>query len=52
MTKPFLTYELQLDKLSTKKKLIINDREKAKQVLKNIGFFRSLVATKHRSLIQ
>lgn len=39
MTKPFLTYELQLDKLSTKKKLIINDREKAKQVLKNIGYF-------------
>lgn len=39
MAKPFLTYDLQLDKLSTKKKLIINDSEKAKQVLKNIGYF-------------
>lgn len=39
MAKPFLTYDLQLDKLSNEKKLVIADIGKAKQILKNIGYF-------------
>lgn len=39
MTKPFLTYDLQLNKLSNEKKLIITDSERAKQILKSVGYF-------------
>ena len=39
MTKPFLTYNSQLYKLTNEKKLIITDREKALQILKDIGYF-------------
>ena len=39
MAKPFLTYDEQIEKLINEKKLIINDSESAKEVLKNIGYF-------------
>lgn len=39
MTKPFLTYEEQLDKLQKEKHLQINDRAAAREILKNIGYF-------------
>jgi abortive infection bacteriophage resistance protein len=39
MTKPFLTYQQQLDKLSKHKNLIINDYVSASQALHNIGYF-------------
>ena len=39
MPKPFLTYDQQLDKLQDEKKLLIHDREVAKEILKNIGYF-------------
>lgn len=39
MAKPFLTYDQQLEKLCNEKKLHIDDREAAKEVLKNIGYF-------------
>lgn len=38
-TKPFLTYDSQLDKLANEKQLIISDYEKALQILKDIGYF-------------
>ena len=39
MSKPFLTYDQQLDKLQNEKKLQIHDRTVAKETLKNIGYF-------------
>ena len=39
MSKPFLTYDQQLDKLQNEKKLQIHDRAAAKEILKNIGYF-------------
>ena len=39
MSKPFLTYDQQLDKLQNEKKLQIHDRTAAKEILKNIGYF-------------
>jgi len=39
MTKLFLTYDQQLDKLINDKKLIITDRDKAREILKDIGYF-------------
>lgn len=39
LTKPFLTYNSQLYKLTNEKKLIITDRVKALQILKDIGYF-------------
>ena len=39
MPKPFLTYDQLLDKLQDEKKLLIHDREVAKEILKNIGYF-------------
>lgn len=39
MTKPFLTYEQQLDKLITEKHLIINHIDFARQKLCDIGYF-------------
>ena len=39
MTKTFLTYNSQLYKLTNEKKLIITDRVKALQILKDIGYF-------------
>lgn len=39
MIKPFLTYEQQLNKLLTEKKLIINNPSLALETLKNIGYF-------------
>ena len=39
MAKPFLTYDQQLDKLINEKKLCITDCEKAKEILKDIGYF-------------
>ena len=38
MSKPFLTYDQQLDKLSNEKNLIIEDRDFAKQQLKKTGY--------------
>ena len=37
--KPFLTYEQQLYKLTSEKNLVINDREYAEKMLKQIGYF-------------
>jgi len=39
MSKPFLTYEQQIQKLTVDKKLIINDTVSAKAALENIGYF-------------
>ncbi len=39
MSKPFLTYDQQLDKLLYEKKLLINDRTAAKELLRSIGYF-------------
>jgi len=39
MTKPFLTYQQQLDKLENEKGLLIPDRNIAEQYLKRIGYF-------------
>ena len=39
MAKPFLTYDQQLDKLINGKKLCITDCEKAKEILRDIGYF-------------
>ena len=39
LSKPFLTYDQQLDKLQNEKKLQIHDRATAKEILKNIGYF-------------
>lgn len=39
MSKPFLTYDQQLDKLQNDKKLQIHNRDAAKELLKNIGYF-------------
>lgn len=39
MTKPFLSFEEQLNKLEKEKALIISDREYAKSVLMRIGYF-------------
>lgn len=39
MSKPFLTYEEQIDKLVMDKFLIVRDREFAKEKLKQIGYF-------------
>lgn len=39
MSKPFLTYEEQVDKLVIEKCLIVRDRELVKEKLKQIGYF-------------
>lgn len=39
MTKPFLTYDEQIDKLVSENQLQIADTEYAKTILKNIGYF-------------
>lgn len=39
MSKPFLSYDQQLDKLINDKKLIIPDQNKAMSILKNVGYF-------------
>jgi abortive infection bacteriophage resistance protein len=39
LTKPFLTYDQQLNKLSQEKELIINNPSLALETLKNIGYF-------------
>lgn len=39
MAKPFLTYDQQIEKLINEKKLRIVNRDKAKEILKDIGYF-------------
>lgn len=39
MAKPFLTYDQQIEKLINEKKLRIVNRDKTKEILKDIGYF-------------
>lgn len=39
MTKPFLTYAQQIDKLENEKQLMIPDHSYAEQTLRQIGYF-------------
>ena len=50
MSKPFLTYQQQIDKLVNEKKLLISDRTFAENALKQIGYF-SLIGGYKRPFI-
>ena len=39
MTKPFLTYDQQIDKLIDEKNLIVEDRDYAISILKKVSYF-------------
>lgn len=47
VSKPFLTYEQQIDKLKNEKKLIIDDENYAIERLKQIGYFKLIGGYKH-----
>ena len=47
MTKPFLTYEQQINKLANDKCLVIPNVQTAKEVLQNIGYFSLIGGYKH-----
>jgi len=47
MSKPFLTYEQQIDKLKNDKNLIIKDETYAIEKLKQIGYFKLISGYKH-----
>ena len=50
MTKPFLTYEQQIDKLVNEKNLIVEDHEYAISILKKVSYFALICGYKERSL--
>ena len=47
MSKPFLTYEQQIDKLKNEKNLLIHDEEYAVSKLKQLGYFKLIGGYKH-----
>lgn len=47
MSKPFLTYVQQIDKLRNEKNLIIDDEDYALEMLKQIGYFKLIGGYKH-----
>lgn len=47
MSKPFLTYQQQIDKLKNEKNLIIDDESYATDILMRIGYFKLIGGYKH-----